>query len=200
MRMIERWFPCSEVSEAAVGGWGSGLSEKALFTWFAARPLAQARAAVLASLLPWPDDSSEQTRLQDLVRQALTGRDAAQDKIVAEISRHFPSGASLIDPFSGRAMIPLEAARFGMKAWGIDYSAIATLAGSLLADYPLRDWSAEPPLPFDKADELISDRLISDVKCVLDEIGRRYENEMAEFYPKHHGRQPWGYLWGGPLG
>ena len=35
---------------------GSGKSEKNLFTWFAARPLAQAKAAVVTSLLPWPDD------------------------------------------------------------------------------------------------------------------------------------------------
>ena len=53
--MIERWFPCTEVSEASGRGWGSGKGERALFTWFAARPLAQAKAAVLTSLLPWPD-------------------------------------------------------------------------------------------------------------------------------------------------
>ena len=44
--MIERWFPCAEVSEAAESGWGSGKSEKALFTWFAARPLAQLNSMV----------------------------------------------------------------------------------------------------------------------------------------------------------
>jgi adenine-specific DNA methylase len=70
--MIERWFPCAEVSEASQSGWGSGNSEKALFTWFAARPLAQAKAAVLTSLLPWPDDEAEQRRLQELVRRART--------------------------------------------------------------------------------------------------------------------------------
>lgn len=39
-RMIERWFPCTEVSESSKSGWGSGKSERNLFTWFAARPLA----------------------------------------------------------------------------------------------------------------------------------------------------------------
>jgi putative DNA methylase len=196
MRMIERWFPCAEVSEASISGWGSGLSEKALFTWFAARPLAQARAAVLASLLPWPENSSEQVRLQDLVRRALRGRDAAHDEVVAEISKHFQAGPSLLDPFSGRAMIPLEAARYGVKAWGIDYSPVATLAGALLADYPLRDWSSEPLLPFAQMEgDLIGDRLLSDVKRVLNEIGCRYATVMAEFYPKYRGKQPWGYVW-----
>ena len=81
MRMIERWFPCAEVSEASGSGWGSGKQEKNLFTWFAARPLAQAKAAVLTSLLPWPDDEPEQRRLQDLVRRAMTGRDAAHAEL-----------------------------------------------------------------------------------------------------------------------
>src|SRR5688500_15452860 len=106
-RMIERWFPCAEVSEASQVGWGSGNSEANLFTWFAKRPLAQAKAAVLTSLLPWPDDETEQRRLRDLVQRAMKGRDGAWSEVVAEIERHYPEGASMLDPFSGRAMIPL---------------------------------------------------------------------------------------------
>lgn len=195
MRMIERWFPCAEVSEASESGWGSGKSEKALFIWFAARPLAQAKAAVITSLLPWPDDPGEQRRLQRLVREAMTGRDAAHDELVEELRRSYPNGASLLDPFSGRAMIPLEAARLGVRAWGIDYSPVATLAGSLLTDYPLRDWSGEPELPFGSHRQLGDDRLLSDVRLVLDEVGRRYEQAMAAYYPRYRGAQPWGYLW-----
>ena len=60
-RMIERWFPCAEVSANSNSGWGSGNTERNLFTWFAARPTAQAKAAVICSLLPWPDDEAEQT-------------------------------------------------------------------------------------------------------------------------------------------
>lgn len=149
MRMIERWFPCAEVSEASGSGWGSGKSEKALFTWFAARPLAQARAAVITSLLPWPEDVGEQRRLQDLVRRSLLGRDAAHEELMAELSKHYPEGARILDPFSGRAIIPLEAARMGARAEGIDYSPVAAIAGRLLADYALRDWSGEVDLPLE---------------------------------------------------
>ena len=199
-RMIERWFPCQEVSENSDSGWGSGNSEKNLFTWFAARPLAQAKAAVVCSLLPWPDDPVEQQRLQELVRKSMTGRDAAHDELVAELANYYPNGASMLDPYSGRAMIPLEAARLGVKAWGIDYSPVATLAGSLLADYPLRDWKGEPPLPFEgnKADGPATwgaPRLLRDVEFVLHLIGDRYEQEMDDFYPKVGGKRPWGYLW-----
>jgi putative DNA methylase len=194
--MIERWFPCAEVSEASVSGWGSGKSEKALFTWFAARPLAQAKAAVLTSLLPWPDEESEQRRLQDLVRKAMTGRDAAHAELVAELAKTYPDGASMLDPFSGRAMIPLEAARLGVTAHGIDYSPVATLAGQLLADFPLRDWTGEVDLPFGSRGTLdMSSRLLDDARLVLDEIGRRYADRMADVYPVVDGKQPWGYLW-----
>lgn len=194
--MIERWFPCTEVSEAAEGGWGSGRSEKALFTWFAARPLAQAKAAVLTSLLPWPEDEAEQRRLQDMVRRSMLDRDGAWTEVVAELHDCYPAGASMLDPFSGRAMIPLEAARMGVRAHGIDYAPVAVLAGQLLADFPLRDWSHEPPLPFDPpAPTLLGNRLLGDVGLVLTEIGRRFEQSMAEFYPPHQGKQPWGYLW-----
>ena len=196
MRMIERWFPCDEVSRESPRGWGSGNSEKSLFTWFAARPLAQARAAVLTSLLPWPDDVAEQDRLKALVREAMKGRDSAHAQVVAELKKHYPDGSQVLDMFSGRAIIPLEAARYGVQAWGIDYSPVATLAGQLLADYPARDWSNEPPLPFgSQAENPLRPRLVDDVKAVLAEVGRRFREKMAPYYPTHNGAQPWGYLW-----
>lgn len=199
-RLIERWFPCEEVSENSKNGWGSGNAEKKLFPWFAARPLAQAKAAVICSLLPWPDEPSEQERLRGLVRNAMKGYDAAHDKIVAEINKYYPHGASILDPFSGRGMIPLEAARLKIKAWGIDYSPVATLAGTLLADYPMRDWSFEPPFLYkdyevNDIDRATTPRLLFDVKYILDLIGSRYESEMDAFYPKVDGKRPWGYLW-----
>lgn len=197
MRMIERWFPCAEVSEASQSGWGSGKSEKALFTWFAARPLAQAKAAVLTSLLPWPEDEEEQRRLQSLVRKAMTGREAAQREVLAELAAAHPDGASMLDPFSGRAMIPLEAARLGVESHGVDYSPVATLAGQLLADFPLRDWSAEPELFCGDKDALATanSRLLNDVRAVLDEVGKRFARAVADLYPALAGKQPWGYLW-----
>lgn len=194
--MIERWFPCAEVSEASGSGWGSGKSEKALFTWFAARPLAQAKAAVLTSLLPWPDDEAEQRRLQDLVRRCLAGRDAAHDEVVRELAACYPQGARVLDPFAGRAIIPLEAARFGVRAEGIDYSPVAAIGGRLLAEYPLRNWQNEPKLPIPGyVHNALDDRLTQDVTAVLDEIGNRYEAAMSDYYPRNGHAQPWGYVW-----
>lgn len=134
------------------------------------------------------------------MRRALADRDAVHDELVAELKRHHPDGASLLDCFSGRAMIPLEAARLGVRAFGIDYSPVATVAGALLADYPLRDWSGEPALPFaDQAARLFDHRLLNDVAAFLHEVGRRYDNAMSPFYPQYQGRQPWGYVWAATL-
>ena len=198
MRMIERWFPCQEVSDASAAGWGTGNAEASIFTWFAKRPLAQAKAAVITSLLPWPDDPAEQRRLQDLVRRSLVGfggakkagYDEAHDELVAELARHYPPGARLLDPFSGRAMIPLEAARLGVAALGIDYSPLATLAGQLLADYPLRDWGSQPPLPFGNgSSQLLPGQLANDVAAVLAEVDRRYTEAHERVLPGR-GRTP----------
>ena len=197
--MIERWFPCAEVSDSAGAGWGSGNQERNLFTWFAARPIAQAKAAVLCSLLPWPDDEAEQQRLQTLVKKAMTGRYAAWDELRTSIAAANPHGASTLDPFSGRGMIPLESARLGIAAHGIDYSPVAVLASHLLTDFPFRDWTDEPQLPFTTESSLLgtsSDRLLSDTKAIIAEIAYRLEVELSDFYPKNDaGQYPWGYLW-----
>lgn len=220
-RMIERWFPCADVSSHSRSGWGSGNSEIQLFPWFAKRPTAQAKAAVICSLLPWPDDEAEQKHLQGLVRLAMTGRYAAVDALRSAILQANGQRTALLDPFSGRGMIPLESARLGLPAYGVDYSPVAVLASHLLTDYPFRDWSSEPEIAFTASDEPAAEntdpkanetdkdrgfqlrietaagelRLVRDVDAVLAEVGRRYEESMDEFYPTYRGKRPWAYLW-----
>nr|WP_249277098.1 DUF1156 domain-containing protein [Rhodococcus sp. 06-621-2] len=197
--MIERWFPSAEVSANSDKGWGSGNSEISLFMWFAKRPTAQAKAAIVCSLLPWPDDEDEQRRLQELVRRAMTGRYGVWSELRAEILKANPEGASTLDPFSGRGMIPLEAARLGITSDAIDLSPVAVLASSLLTSAPFVDWTSEPSLPFGEPTEHLytspSDRLLHDLKVLFSEICQRHEKAMSDVYPKSDGRYPWGYLW-----
>lgn len=250
-RVIERWFPCAEVSAASRSGWGSSGSETRLMTWFAKRPLAQSRAAVLCSLLPWPDDVDAQERVQAVIREALGacqdpewftcgraectspdcttkahkreqsrahaygivdcarkdssgGYNAARTDVLRLLREAYPDRpAQMLDPFTGRGLIPLEAARFGQQAHAIDYSPVATLASRLLIDWPFRDWSDEPEVPyappdaqtrsFDPTDPL---RLLHDVELIQQEVQRRLELELSEYYPPgDSGTRPWGYLW-----
>jgi len=211
-RMIERWFPCAEVSEASMAGWGSGNVEASLWVWFAKRPTVQAKAAVLTSLLPWPDDEADQRALREAVRSLLTANTPAArralsraggpaERVRQALQAAYPDGARVLDPFSGRAMIPLEAGRLGLHAEGIDYSPFATLGGSLLAEIPFQDWSNESAIPFDALGQgqVTDDRLERDVETFFAEVGRRYTSSMAEFYPKYENSQPWGYLWASTL-
>lgn len=197
-RMIERWFPCDEVSKNSRTGWGSGNTEVGIMAWFAKRPTAQAKAATICSLLPWPDDTSEQDRLKKLVGKAMTGRFEAVDELRREIALANPRGISTLDPFSGRGMIPLETARLGLASYAVDYSPVAVLASLLLTDYPCRDWSSEPDLPFGSDEQMLmpaGPRLVTDVASVFKEVGRRYRKQMLPYYPPSGGREPWGYLW-----
>lgn len=252
-RIIERWFPCAEVSAASGGGWGSSRSETMLMSWFAKRPLAQSRAAVLCSLLPWPEDPDEQERVQAVIREALgscqdpdwyacrqpdcddldctrkthmsqrpasnlhaygivdcarqdpnDGYDAARTDVIRLLKAAYADRpAEMLDPFSGRGLIPIEAARYGQQAHAIDYSPVATLASRLLVDWPFRDWSKEPRLPFAPPhgqtaafDPSDPQRLVRDIEIVQTEVQRRIEQDMGKFYPDDNkGEKPWGYLW-----
>jgi adenine-specific DNA methylase len=211
-RMIDTWFPCGEVDAAVLTTVGSGQSEKALFTWFASRPIAQARAGVLCSLLP---DTADNRRL---VRAAVSvGNAAAVAALRRQITaQHDGRPPVVLDMFSGRAIIPLEAARAGARAIGVDLSPVAALAGRLLAEYPQRDWSNEPPLPFGGPTDLVATgksqrqeitglptgqrepRLLADVRTVLSEVSRRVTAAVADYYPSnplHADAVPWSYLW-----
>ncbi|MFC8095028.1 DUF1156 domain-containing protein [Streptomyces sp. NPDC057301] len=197
-RLIDDWFPCSSVDAAVGTPAGSGRSEKALFTWFASRPIAQARAAVLAALLP-----NQATHHNDVRLAIERGNLGAQQRLRQAIAAQYPAGRPVVlDMFSGRGIIPLEAARLGVTAVGTDLSPVATLAGRLLADYTLRDWSAEPDLPFElsSTDEGLFDedepRLLKDVRLVLAEVGSRVSAATSPLYPRSsNGAFPWAYLW-----
>ena len=161
-RMIERWFPCAEVSANSAAGWGSGNQEREPHHVVRRAPdrAGQGRRHLLAPAVA-RRRSREQQRLQDLVQARDDGRYAAWDELRAEIeTASHPDGASVLDPFSGRGMIPLEAARLGLEAHALDYSPVPYLASRLLTDFPFRDWTAEPRLPFDagEADDYVDQR------------------------------------------
>lgn len=194
-RVIDVWFPCAGVDAACHLPIGSGKNEKAIAVWFASRPIAQARAAVATALLD--DDPSA----RQLIDAAVRGNTGAIAQLGEMVGAKYPAGRPVvIDVFSGRGIIPLEAARLGARAVGIDLSPVATMAGRLLGDYALRDWSAEPPLPWSDAavDEWdpAEPRLIRDLRVFLEKVGERTKDIAAAWYPANpDGSYPWGYLW-----
>ncbi|MEV7099490.1 hypothetical protein AB0M80_42360 [Amycolatopsis sp. NPDC051045] len=193
-RLIDHWFPCAVVDAAVGSPAGSGRNEKAIFPWFASRPIAQARAAVLATLLP--NDAALRPWVEQAVREGAPG---AFDRLAEAVRRNYGGRAPvMVDMFSGRGIIPLEAARLGASAVGTDLSPVATFAGRLLADWAMRDWSGEALLPFTSgkatARTLVGqDRLIDDAQLFHEEIGRRTRESLAQHYPLNpDGRPPLG--------
>ena len=195
-RMIDRWFPVGAVDEACGTPAGSGLTEKALFSWFASRPIAQARAAALTALLP--DGEDLRRAVDGAVR---TGDSRSLDQASDAVREQYGGTPPIVlDMFSGRGIIPLEVARAGGSAVGIDLSRVATLAGRLLADYPSRNWSQEPHIASSDAGSLNighgPDRLVKDVETVLRMVDALVVERVASFYPRNAaGEFPWGYLW-----
>ena len=112
-RMIERWFPCAEVSAAAGPPWGRGKSEKSLFVWFAARPTAQAKAAEIWSLLPWPDDESEQKRVQELVSPAPQQQSTRLRRSGIDVVIHLVTRCFILIPRTPRSRTPFAARSSG---------------------------------------------------------------------------------------
>lgn len=197
-RMIDRWFPVAAVDEACGTTAGSGLVEKAIFPWFASRPIAQARAAALTSLLP------VEPNLRPTIERAIRGADpGALESLAAIVRKVYGRAPVVLDPFCGRGIISLESSRAGASSVGVDLSPVATLAGRLLADYPARNWSSEPILSFVRGarnqEPLIGDtraRLPHDVELLLAEINQRLAAHLDSSYPKNRfGNFPWGYLW-----
>jgi adenine-specific DNA methylase len=193
-RVIDVWFPCAGVDAACHLPIGSGKNEKAIAVWFASRPIAQARAAVATALL----DDNASTR--QLVDAAVRGNGAAIAQLGEMVAAKFPAGRPIVvDVFSGRGIIPLEAARLGARAVGIDLSPVATLAGRVLADYALRDWTAEPSLlKSDQTDEWrpAEPRMIRDLRTFLGQVGQKTRTIASDWYPRNpDGSYPWGYLW-----
>jgi putative DNA methylase len=195
-RLIDHWFPVAAVDDAVRSPAGSGLAEKALFTWFASRPTAQARAAVLTTLLP-----NDESVHEDVVAALAGSADALQRLQTVIIDEFDGQSPVVLDLFSGRGIIPLEATRCGARAVGTDLSPVATLGGRLLADYPFRDWNDEPTLPFSSGSDgglFRSDepRLLRDVRSVLAEVDRRTASAVEPLFPRNaDGRFPWAYLW-----
>ncbi|MBI3972514.1 MAG: DUF1156 domain-containing protein [Chloroflexi bacterium] len=139
-----------------------------LHVWWARRPLAISRAAVLCSLLPADADRGMVERLlglsgganailaaADTLDQArLTGEripspfgprafsaalpEDAVDAAHRAMSRVWGSLPTVLDPMAGGGSIPLEAARIGLPTAASDFNPVAAAVMLATVDHPLR--------------------------------------------------------------
>lgn len=142
-RLIEVNLPLCEIGELSARqkqGVRTGQI-KALHIWWARRPTAASRAAVLATLLDAPEDKKEREKLENFLATACAWDAGTNDQIMdrarALLAEQFDGRAPrVLDPFAGGGIIPLEALRLGCETHALDLNPVAHLIELCTLVYP----------------------------------------------------------------
>ena len=165
--LIEEWLPAAAVGVECIRERSTGQQppDKRFHVWWARRPLAASRAAVLASVLPadFPRDTFERllgfgrpgdeiVAIRELMNtgvkveggfgapRAFKGAIRAKDinaahEAATRIWGHLPT---VMDPMAGGGSIPLESARLGFPTLANEYNPVACSVLEATLDYPFR--------------------------------------------------------------
>ncbi len=141
-RHIEDYIPVEAISVVAqrekIGH--AALHPRKLHLWWARRPLAAARAAVYATLVPVEGTPDSERSDDFFVSLCQWG---ASDQTIAEarervLAANGGTPPKVLDLFAGGGAIPLEAARLGCEATAVELNPVAHLIELCMLDYPQR--------------------------------------------------------------
>jgi putative DNA methylase len=141
-RLIEDLLPVGAINAVAqrekIGH--AALHPRKLHLWWARRPLAAARAAVYATLVP-AQGTPEDARSDDFFTSLCQW--GASDRVIAEararvLAANGGQPPRVLDLFAGGGAIPLEAARLGCEATAVELNPVAHLIERCTLDYPQR--------------------------------------------------------------
>lgn len=141
-RLIEDLLPVGAINVVAqrekIGH--AALHPRKLHLWWARRPLAAARAAVYATLVP-AEGTPEEARSDDFFTSLCQW--GASDRVIAEararvLAANGGKPPRVLDLFAGGGAIPLEAARLGCEATAVELNPVAHLIERCTLDYPQR--------------------------------------------------------------
>jgi adenine-specific DNA methylase len=198
--LIEEWLPAAAIGVECIRERSTGQQppDKRLHVWWARRPLAASRAAVLGSLLPadFPRDvferlmgfwgsSADVVRAQQLLDWAKANKTKVpnphgerafkqhfQPKDLAAAHdaavRLWGGRPKVIDPMAGGGSIPLESARLGFDTAANEYNPVACVILEATVDYPFR----------------YGKKLGEKARKWGAELGKRFNARVERFYPK----------------
>ena len=177
-RLIEVAFPLKQTSLDSVHEKNVRHGHiSTLHIWPARRPLAAARAALIATLLPDPGDAEQRKAIlermagrvvEKVERRRVNGRTVERvkeetaggilhwgrengpdlDWFRSEIRRAYGGRApKVLDPFAGGGAIPLEAMRLGCEVTAMDINPVAWFILKCTLEYPQRLAGQTRPLP-----------------------------------------------------
>ena len=166
-RLIEVAFPLKQTSLDSVHEKNVRHGHiSTLHIWPARRPLAAARAALIATLLPDPGDEKERQELLrkigGTVETSSSGKETTKGGVLhwkrekspvmdefREMIREAYGGRAprVLDPFAGGGAIPLEAMRLGCDTTAIDINPVAWFILKCTLEYPQKLAGEKRPLP-----------------------------------------------------
>lgn len=141
-RLIEDSLPLAEISETSAREKSIRHGHiSTLHLWWARRPLAAARAATLAALMPAPKNKAERKRMHRELVDILDWEHAKRPeefakKLHALLAKYRPNTPRTLDPFAGGGALPLEAERIGAEAYASDLNPVAHLIQLATLGYP----------------------------------------------------------------
>lgn len=131
--------------------------------WWGHRPYSVARAVIFASLVDDPSarpdlypSEHEQTKAREsyfqLIEQLIQWKNVTNASVLAAAKKQISQSVgndrvTVVDPFSGRGTIPLEAKRLGCAVLGTDLNPVAVLISKSLVETPGKFSHASPVHP-----------------------------------------------------
>lgn len=176
-----------------------------LHIWWARRPLAAMRAAILASLLPAPDTDEEREKLEQLIAtivdwdQVKEGNNPAIERARELIRQAYPDRPPrLLDPFMGGGATGLEALRLGCETHAVELNPVAHIIELCTLVYPQKYGQPEVRLVQQGAMEVEAEvnPLAEDVKRWGEWVLERAREKIGHLYENPEGEETIvGYLW-----
>ncbi len=141
--LIEDYLPIAAINEVAqrekIGH--AALHPRKLHLWWARRPLAAARAAVYAALVP-ATGRGRSAEEEAAWFRSLCAWGASPSSIAAArqqvVDAHGGEAPKVADLFAGGGAIPLEAARLGCEATAVELNPVAHLIERAMLELPQR--------------------------------------------------------------
>lgn len=202
--MIEKSLPLKEISEEAAREKSIRHGNiSTLHIWWARRPLAACRAAVLGSLLHNPDELISES-LQKFIAKICTWEavnDAAlvqkAQRLILEQNGKTPR---LLDCFAGGGSIPLESLRAGCETYALELNPVAVLIELCTLVFPQkygRTSEVHSTQTNMRGKQLtkIENQLTYDVRRWASWVYEEAQKEIGNYYPGHGNRVPLAYLW-----
>jgi len=178
-RLIEEFLPVREIGREASREKSAGRDYhlSTLHWWWARRPLAAARAAVFATLVPGSALPESRNDLERFFGQLTAWRGdeiglnpSALEKARKLIEGEWPTPPKIIDSFAGGGAIPLEALRLGADAAAVELSPVAFLVSCGTLVWP-QTYGASLAADVQRWAKWVRDRALEDVADLYPDIG-----------------------------